>query len=328
MKLATLPGGSRDGRLVVVSRNLRQAVDASGIAATLQEALDDWTIAEPALEALFLRLQANKEKGAFAFDPSAALAPLPRAWQWLDASAFESHGALMAKVFGIDDPPRQKPLMYQGVSHRFYSPTEDVPFRSEADGIDFEGEFAVITDSVPMCVSADKAASHIRLIAQVNDWSLRAIAPVEMKTGFGWVLAKPPCSMAPVVVTPDELGRAWRNGRVALPLRVEWNGTWFGEPNGMAMGFSFPELVAHAAATRDLCAGTIIGSGTVSNANYREVGSTCVAERRGIETIDTGSPQTAFMKFGDRVRMEAKTSAGNPLFGPIDQRVVPLTTTN
>lgn len=322
MKLATLPGTTPDGRLVVVSRNLKRAVDAANVAPTLQHAFDHWVGAAPQLQALFEKLERGTAAGSFAFDQTAALAPLPRAWQWLDASAFESHGQLMAKVFGIEDPPRERPLMYQGMSHKFYSATDDIPFCSEADGIDFEGEFAVITDAVPMAVSPDDAAKHIRLIGQVNDWSLRTIAPVEMKTGFGWIQAKPACSMAPVVVTPDEIGDAWRDGRVALNLRVEWNGEWFGEPNGCSMGFSFPELVAHAAGTRELCAGTIIGSGTVSNENFRAVGSSCIAERRGIETIDHGAPRTSFMRFGDRVRMEVFAESGESVFGAIEQRLV------
>jgi fumarylacetoacetate (FAA) hydrolase len=322
MKLATLPSTTADGRLVVVSRDLKWAVDAANVAPTLQHALDHWADAAPQLEMLFEELERGTAAGSFAFDQTAALAPLPRAWQWLDASAFESHGQLMAKVFGIEDPPRERPLMYQGMSHKFYSATDDIPFCSEADGIDFEGEFAVITDAVPMGVSPGDAAKHIRLIGQINDWSLRTIAPVEMKTGFGWIQAKPACSMAPVVVTPDELGNAWRGGQVALDLRVEWNGERFGEPNGWAMGFNFPELVAHAAGTRALCAGTIIGSGTVSNENFREVGSSCIAERRGIETIDHGKPRTSFMHFGDRVRMEALTVSDEPVFGAINQRVI------
>lgn len=322
MKLATLPGLTRDGRLIIVSRDLRRGADATHITATLQQALDEWDSTAPALSALADELESGAA-ASFAFNQSEALAPLPRAWQWLDGSVFESHGQLMAQVFGIEDPPREKPLMYQGMSHRFYAPTEDVPFLSEASGIDFEGEFAVITDAVPMGVSVEDAAGHIRLIAQVNDWSLRALAPIEMKTGFGWIQAKPACSMAPVVVTPDELGDAWRDGQVALNLRVERNGEWFGEPNGYAMGFDFTELVAHAAGTRDLCAGTIIGSGTISNDNYRQVGSTCIAERRGIEVLDHAEPRTPFMRFGERVRMEALSSDGSSVFGAIDQQVQP-----
>lgn len=320
MKLATLPADTPDGRLVVVSRDLSRATEAGHIAATLQQALDTWEAAAPTLIALAEQLESG-QCASFAFDPSEALAPLPRAWQWLDGSVFESHGQLMAQAFGIEDPSRGKPLMYQGMSHRFYGPTEDVPFLTESQGIDFEGEFAVITDTVPMGVSVDAAASHIKLIAQVNDWSLRDLAPAEMKTGFGWIQAKPACSMAPVVVTPDELGPAWRDGQVALDLRVERDGAWFGQPNGYAMGFNFPELVAHAAGSRDLCAGTIVGSGTVSNQQYREVGSTCIAERRGMEILDHGAPRTAFMHFGERLRMEALTSEGSSMFGAIDQRV-------
>jgi fumarylacetoacetate (FAA) hydrolase len=211
--------------------------------------------------------------------------------------------------------------MYQGMSHTFYGPTEDVPLPSEADGIDFEGEFGIITDEVPMGVSTQEALAHIKLIVQINDWSLRAIAPVEMKTGFGWVQAKPACSMAPVAVTPDELGDRWRDGRVDLPFQVWWNGEKFGEAQGYPMAFGFHELVAHAARTRRLVAGTIVGSGTISNQNYREVGSCCIAERRAIEMIDKGSAQTPFMSFGDRVRMEVRNTDGALVFGAIDQKV-------
>lgn len=320
MKLATLPAETPDGRLVVVSRDLSRAAEARHIAATLQQALDTWDASAPALAALAEQLESG-ECASFAFDPSEALAPLPRAWQWLDGSVFESHGQLMAQAFGIEDPSRDKPLMYQGMSHRFYGPCEDVPFLTESEGIDFEGEFAVITGAVPMGISVEAAAGHIKLIAQVNDWSLRALAPVEMKTGFGWIQAKPACSMAPVAVTPDELGDAWRGGQVALDLRVEREGTLFGQPNGYAMGFNFPELIAHAAGSRDLCAGTIVGSGTVSNADYREVGSTCISERRGMEMVDHGAARTPFMHFGERVRMEALTRDGTSVFGAIDQRV-------
>ena len=212
--------------------------------------------------------------------------------------------------------------MYQGMSDRFYGPRDDIPLPREQDGIDFEGEFGVITGEVPMGCNASQAAGHIKLIVQINDWSLRTIAPIEMKTGFGWVQAKPACSMAPVAVTPDEMGAAWRDGRVDLPLLVDWNAKRFGAANGYAMSFSFPELVAHAARTRHLVAGTIIGSGTVSNENFREIGSSCIAERRGIEMLDAGAPQTAYMKFGDTVRMEARGADGAPLFGEINQKVV------
>ena len=321
MKLATLDNGTKDGQLVVISRDHRHAAPIPGVA-TMQEALERWTEVEEDLRRQYQQMNERTASGAAPFDVQHALAPLPRAWQWLDGSAYESHGDLMSKVFKIDPSPRDRPLMYQGVSDTFYSATRDVPFLTEEDGIDFEGEFGVITDAVPMGVSPREATTHIKLVVQINDWSLRRIAPIEMKTGFGWVQAKPPCSVAPVAVTPDELGDAWRDGRVDLPLQVWWNGKEFGHAGGYAMGFGFHELVAHAARTRNLVAGTIIGSGTVSNENFREVGSACIAERRGIELLDHGEAQTPFMKFGDRVRMEASLPDGTPLFGVIDQQVV------
>lgn len=322
MKLATLDNGSRDGALVVVSRDHTRAASATGIAPTLQAALDRWSEVEAPLRALAERLERASANEAFDFISSDALAPLPRAWQWLDGSAYESHGALLRQVSGRAAPPNDGPLMYQGLSHLFYAGTADFPTPSEADNIDFEGEFGVIVDEVPMGTTPEQAAAHIRLIVLINDWSLRGFALRESKIGFGWVQAKPPCSVAPVAVTPDELGVHWRDGRVDVPLIVDWNGRRFGAAQGYPMTWSFPEHVAHAARTRPLCAGTIIGGGTVSNENYREVGSSCIAERRGIETIDEGKPRTAFMKFGDRVRMEATLPDGTPLFGVIDQRVV------
>ena len=319
MKLATLANGTPDGRLHLVSRDHARCAPAQA-AATMQAALDDWAALEPRLQAEYAALNAG---GGQPFDPAKALAPLPRAWQWLDGSAFDSHGALMQKVFNL--PPVDtggKPLMYQGISNQFIAPGADVPLPSEQDGIDFEGEFGILTDAVPMGTRAPEARRHIRLLVQINDWSLRRIAPVEMKTGFGWIQAKPACSMAPVAVTPDELGPHWRDARVDLPLRVDWNGARFGAAGGYAMSAGFDELVAHAAYSRALVAGTVIGSGTVSNENYREVGSSCIAERRGIELEDTGAPITPFMAFGDSVRMEAALPDGTPLFGVIDQRVV------
>lgn len=318
MKLATIADGSRDGRLVVVSDDMARAVPVDGFR-TLQGALDAWEEAAPILR---IAADLDRSDAASAFDLRSALAPLPRAWQWLDGSAFHSHGDLMQKVFKMDPIPKDRPLMYQGLSDTFYSATQDVPFADEADGIDFEGEFGVIVDRTPMGVSPEEAEGHIRLIVQINDWSLRSIAPIEMRTGFGWVQAKPPCSMAPVCVTPDELGDAWKDGRVNLPLEVSWNGEVFGRADGSAMAFSFPELVAHAAKTRTLCAGTIIGSGTVSNENYRDIGSSCIAERRGIEILDHGHPTTGYMRFGDRVSMDVRDEAGRSVFGAIDQRVV------
>lgn len=322
MKLSTLADGSRDGRLVIVSADLTRAVAADDIAPTLQAALDAWSNVEAALRARSDDLASGRAAAAFDYSQAQALAPLPRAWQWLDGSAYESHGELMQRVFKMDPTPKGRPLMYQGVSDTFYSATQDVAFPSEDDGIDFEGEFGVIVDETPMGVTAEQAARHIRLVVQINDWSLRTLAPVEMKTGFGWIQAKPPCSMAPLAVTPDALGASWRDGRVDLPLCVDWNGQRFGAAEGYPMAFSFPQLVSHAARTRTLCAGTIIGSGTVSNENYRAVGSSCIAERRGIEILDEGAPRTGFMRFGDRVRMETRMRDGSPLFGAIDQQVV------
>lgn len=312
MKLATLRNGTPDGQLVVVAPDGTRYAPAP--VATLQAAIEDWAAHEPALRATadFPHVLA----------PEQCVAPLPRAWQWLDGSAFASHGELMQIAFNHDPIETDKPLMYQGLSDRFLGPRDDVPLPSEADGIDFEGEFGVIVDAVPMGTSADRAMAHIRLVVQINDWSLRAIAPVEMKTGFGWVQAKPACSMAPFAVTPDELGPAWRDGRVCLDLAVDWNGRRFGLANGAPMAFGFHELVAHAARTRDLVAGTVIGSGTVSNANYRDVGSSCISERRAIEMVDHGAARTPFMAFGDTIRMEARSQDGGVPFGAIEQKVV------
>ena len=322
MKLATLDIGTRDGTLIIVSRDHSRAVAAVGIATTLQEALERWGEVEAPLHARAAQLEDGSARDAFDFVTGAALAPLPRAWQWLDGSAYDSHGALLRSISGRAPPPNDGPLMYQGLSHTFYSGTDDFPAPSEDHNIDFEGEFGVIIDDVPMGTNADDAAKHIKLIVQINDWSLRGFALRESKIGFGWVQAKPPCSLAPVAVTPDELGPHWRDGRVDLPLIVDWNGERFGAAGGYDMTWSFPEHVAHAAKTRSLCAGTIIGGGTVSNENYREVGSSCIAERRGIEQLDEGAPRTRFMRFGDRIRMEATLPDGAPLFGVIDQKVV------
>lgn len=312
MRLATLNDGTRDGRLIVVSPD--GAACARAPVKTLQEALERWDEISAQL--------AGASNFPETLDPARLMAPLPRAWQWLDGSAFACHGELMDKVFGIEPLKTERPLMYQGISDRFYGPGDDVRLPDEALGIDFEGEFGVITDAVPMGTSAVDCLDHIRLIVQINDWSLRALAGPEMKTGFGWVQAKPPCSMAPFAVTPDELGEQWRDGRVCADLLVDWNGVRFGAANGAAMGHGFHELVEHAARTRDLVAGTIIGSGTVSNANYREIGSSCIAERRGIEIVDGGKPITEFMRFGDMVRMEGRLADGRAPFGVIEQRVV------
>ena len=317
MRLATLADGTPDGRLHIVSRDNARCTPAKS-AQTLQAALEGWDSLRPALEAEYAALNAG---GGQPFDPAHALAPLPRAWAWLDGSAFDNHGALMDEAFGVKaEKIPGKPLMYQGMSDRFLAPTADVPLPSEEDGIDFEGEFGVLTASAPM--GTTDTLPHIALLVQINDWSLRKLGVAEMKTRFGWIQAKPACAMAPVAVTPDELGAAWAGGRIHLPLRVTWNGAVFGSPNGAEMSVGFDRLVAHAAYSRDLPAGTVIGSGTVSNAAFREVGSACIAERRAIETLDHGDARTPFMAFGDRVRMECRAADDTPLFGAIDQQVV------
>lgn len=323
MKLATLKNGSRDGRLVIVSRDLKWALDARPVALTLQQAIENWESAEPRLQALAARLNAHQAQEAFAFDPAQAMAPLPRAYQWCDGSAFLSHGALMQKAFNLApiEGAEHTPLMYQGAGDDFIGAHDDIPLPSESQGIDFEGEYVVLVDDVPMGCPAEQALQHIKLVLQINDVSLRALAPREMTTGFGFLQAKPSSSFAPLAITPDELGDAWRDGRVHLPLQVQWNDQWFGHPHGGQMTFDFGQLIAHAALTRRLRAGTLIGSGTVSNAE-REAGSACIAERRAIEMIEHGVAKTGYMRFGDRVHMEVLGNDGQSLFGAINQRVV------
>ena len=318
MRLATLDHAGPDGVLVVISQDGERYAPVPGHP-TLLGALEQWASAGSAIARVVERLA---EGGGQSLAGQKLAAPLPRTWQWLDASAYPSHRLLMERLFGVAAPAEGRPLMYQGLSHRFLSATEDAAFPSEDGGIDFEGEFGVITDFVPMGTRAEAASKHIRLIVQINDWSLRAIAPIEMKTGFGWIQAKPACSLAPYAISPDELGDDWRDGRVRLPLRVWWNGALFGAPEGGHMEYGFHELIAHAAATRDLCAGTLIGSGTVSNSNFREVGSSCIAERRGIELLDSEAITTPFMAFGDTLRMAAGREGQESPFGAIDQRVV------
>lgn len=318
MRLATLRDGSPDGRLVVLDGKGARVVEV-GEPASMLALMADWNGAQQALADAQSRLERGEGQP---LDDASLTAPLPRSWQWLDGSAFATHGELMQIAFGLDPIDSDRPLMYQGMSDRFYGPADDIPLPSTAHGIDFEGEFGVVVDAVPMGTRAEDAMGHIRLIVQINDWSLRAIAPIEMKTGFGWVQAKPACSMAPFAVTPNELGEGWRDGRVCLDLEVDWNGECFGRANGAQMEFGFHELVAHAALTRDLVAGTIIGSGTVSNRNYAEVGSSCISEVRAIEIIAGGAPKTSFMAFGDRIRMAGRGLDGRAVFGTIDQLVV------
>jgi len=324
VKLATIHDGTVDGRLVVVARDLAQVAVADGIARTLQEALEHWDGVLRPLQALYDKLNTGNAAKAMASADVRFMAPLPRAWQWLDASAFPQHGILMAKAFEREPFDTEWPLMYQGLSHLFHGATDDIPFLTEADGIDFEGELGVITGPVPMGPSRAEAASSIRLAVQINDWSLRRFAPLEMKTGFGWILAKPACGVAPIAVTPDELGSAWQNHRILATLVVERDGERFGAVPATEMERGFDELIAHAARTRPLCAGTLIGSGTVSHSRYREVGSCCISERRAIEMIDHGGvASTPFLRFGERVRMVAFGNEPDlPLFGVLDQRVV------
>lgn len=324
MKLATLRDGSPDGRLVVVSRDLERAVPATGIAATLLAALESWPSTEPRLRALADALERGGVAGTIDFARAAVAAPLPRSWQWLDASAFKAHGELMARAFKHDfsDAKPGQPLMYQGGSDDFVGPWDDMPLPSEADGIDFEAELAVVVDRVPMGTPAARALEHVKLVMLANDASLRSLAVAEMKSGFGWVHAKPATSFSPVAVTPDELGADWRDGRLHLPVRIAWNGNRFGQPNAGEMSFGFHELIAHAAYSRNLSAGTIVGSGTISNADYAVVGSACIAERRAIEMAERGAAETEYMRFGDRVRIEVLDAEGRSVFGAIDQRMV------
>lgn len=318
MRLATRHDGSKDGQLLAISADGERYLAAGNPWNNLREALENWTVAESGLLDTAKRLEQGEGEP---LDTAQLAAPLPRAWQWLDGSVFQTHADLMQVAFGHEPIIHEKPLMYQGLSDRFHGPEDDVPFVSETDGIDFEGEFGIVTDAVSMGTPASAALGLIRLIVQINDWSLRNLAVPEMKSGFGWVQAKPACSIAPYAVTPDELGDDWRDGRVCLDLEISVNGEKFGRANGREMAFGFHELVAHAAATRDLPAGTVIGSGTVANADYAQVGSSCISERRAIEIIAHGKPQTGFLRFGDSVQMAGRNTAGHAPFGIINQKV-------
>ena len=318
MKLASLRSG-RDGQLIVVNKTLTKAVKVPEIAPTLQAALDNWCEAAPKLKKIYDDLCAEKIS-SFPFRVEDSSSPLPRAYQWLDGSAYLNHVELVRKARGAEMPKEflTDPLMYQGCSDSFIGPMEPIELASEDWGIDFESEVAVITDDVPM--GAKDTAKHIKLLLLVNDVSLRNLIPGELGKGFGFLISKPASSFSPVAVTPDELGDKWKDGKVHLPLITHLNGKLFGQPNaGIDMQFSFPELLAHGAKTRKLCAGTIMGSGTISNRDP-SVGSSCLQEIRMIETIEKGKPQTSFMKFGDRVRIEMIDN-GQTIFGAIDQVV-------
>jgi fumarylacetoacetate (FAA) hydrolase len=324
MKLASLKEGGRDGTLVVVSRDLTHAVEVPGIARTLQDAIERWDEIEAALAETYGALNAGRAQGAFGFDPARCSSPLPRAYQWADGSAYVTHVELVRKARGAELPPSfwTDPLMYQGGSDSFVGPRDPIEAVSEAHGIDLEAEIAVITDDVPMAVTTEDAGGHIKLLMLVNDVSLRGLIPAELAKGFGFFQSKPASAFSPVAVTPDELGEAWRGCKVHLPLVSHINGQLFGKPDaGVDMTFDFARLVAHAAQTRHLCAGTVIGSGTVANADP-SVGSSCLAEKRMRETIEAGQPSTPFLRFGDRVRIEMFDDAGLSIFGAIEQEVV------
>ncbi|WP_454806020.1 fumarylacetoacetate hydrolase family protein [Paraburkholderia fungorum] len=326
MKLATMRNGKRDGKLVVVSRDMRYAVPARNVAETMIHAIENWSRVKGALTALYNELNANRIENPIAFSAEQCAAPLPRASQWLDASAFLNHGKLMEKAFDIEPIPDFDtiPLMYQGASDDFLGARDDIVLPSETLGIDFEAEVAVVVDNVPMAVDERFAASHIKLVMLVNDVSLRTLAPREMRTGFGFLQAKPSTAFSPVAVTPDELGEAWRDERVQLPMRIEYNGEPFGTPHGREMNFGFGRLIAHAAYTRRLRAGTIVGSGTFSNVSH-SAGSACIAERRAIEILECGHPRTPFMSYGDKVKIEMTDDQSESVFGSIEQRVAPMT---
>ncbi|HEY0063445.1 MAG TPA: fumarylacetoacetate hydrolase family protein [Telluria sp.] len=321
MKLATLNDGTRDGQLAVVARDLKTAHLADGIAPTLQAALDDWGFIAPQLADLYQLLNSGRAPKSFEFDPARCMAPLPRAYQWADGSAYVNHVELVRRARNAEMPESfwEDPLMYQGGSDDFLGPHDDIVLAHEEWGIDFEAEVAVITGDVPMGCTPDQAAQHIRLLMLVNDVSLRNLIAPELAKGFGFLQSKPASSFSPVAVTPDELGDSWKDGKVHLPLRSTWNGKLVGQPHaGVDMVFNFPQLVAHLCKSRNARAGTIVGSGTVSNKDEKR-GYSCIAEKRCLELIADGVASTPFMLFGDTIRIEMLDGAGKSVFGAIDQ---------
>ncbi|MFT3755803.1 MAG: fumarylacetoacetate hydrolase family protein [Pseudoxanthomonas sp.] len=325
MKLGSLKEGGRDGSLIVVSRDLGRAVRAVGIAPTLQRALEEWATAAPKLAALSDALNAGKADGDFPLDMHALAAPLPRAYEFVDGSAYLPHVERVRRARGAEVPASfyTDPLMYQATGAGFYGPRDAVKVVSEDYGIDLEAEIVIITDDVPMAVSAQAASAHIKLVGLVNDVSLRNLIPPELAKGFGFLQSKPRSALSPVFVTPDELGDAWRGDKLHLPLLTHINGEWFGAPEaGVDMQFDFAQLLAHAAKTRPLSAGTIVGSGTIANEDTAK-GASCFAEKRTVETLEHGQPQTPFMKFGDVVRIEMLDGQGASIFGAIEQRIEP-----
>ena len=333
MKLATYRDGSRDGQLVVVSRDLQTAHYATGIASRLQQALDDWNFVAPQLNDLYETLNNGKARHAFPFDPAQCMAPLPRAYQWADGSAYLNHVELVRAARNSEVPKSfyEDPLMYQGGSDDFLGPTDEARFLDEAWGIDFEAEITVVTGDVPMGSTPDQALDGVRLVMLANDWSLRNLIPGELAKGFGFFQSKPATAFSPVAVTPDELGDAWEGGRVHLTLQSSWNGRKVGMCEaGAEMSFHFGQLIAHMCKTRNVRAGSIVGAGTVSNKGVADAkgktewpkGYSCIAEKRAIETIQDGKPSTEFMRFGDTIRIEAKGRDGQSVFGAIAQTVV------
>ena len=323
MKLGSLKEGGRDGTLVVVSRDLTRAVRATGIADTLQHALEDWSNTAPRLNALSDQLNQGTADGAFDLDVVALAAPLPRAYEFVDGSAYLPHVERVRRARGAEVPQSfyTDPLMYQATSAGFNGPRDPVRVVDEAYGIDLEAEIVVVTDDVPMAATPEQAAAHIQLVGLVNDVSLRNLIPGELAKGFGFLQSKPRSTLSPVLVTPDELGDAWRGNKLHLPLLTHVNGEWFGAPEaGVDMQFDFAQLVAHVAKTRPLSAGTIVGSGTIANQDT-SLGASCFAEKRTVEALETGKPQTPFMSFGDLVRIEMLDADGNSLFGAIEQRI-------
>jgi len=325
MKLGSLKEGGRDGTLIVVSRDLKQAVKAVGIAATMQAALDDWSNTAPHLNALSDALNAGQAAGAFALDMATLAAPLPRAYEFIDGSAYLPHVERVRRARGAEVPESfyVDPLMYQATSAGFLGPRDAVIVPSEEYGIDLEAEVVIITDDVPMAASVEQAAGHIQLVGLVNDVSLRNLIPGELAKGFGFLQSKPRSALSPVFVTPDELGDAWQGEKLHLPMRTWLNDTWFGEAEcGVDMQFNFAQLVVHAAKTRPLTAGTIVGSGTIANEDTSK-GASCLAEQRTVETLRDGKPSTPFLKFGDTLRIEITDKQGASIFGAIEQVIAP-----
>lgn len=323
MKLGSLKSSNKDGELVVVSRDTKKAVRVPQISGSLLSAVEKWAETEPKLQKVYADLNTGTVEGEFTVDQSKFHSPLPRAWQWLDGSAFIHHIKLvrMARNAPMPETLETVPLMYQGGSDAFLAPTEDIPQVDFSHGTDFEGEVGVILKDTKMCTQEGDALSSVALVTMINDVSLRGLIPAELKNGFGFLQSKPSSAFAPFAVTPDELGDSWTEGRVELPLHVELNGEFFGKANGNEMFFGFGKLIEHAAKTRDLSAGTIIGSGTISNENT-EMGSSCLAEKRMLEKINEGEFKTSFMKAGDQIKMEMFSKDGVSLFGQINQKVV------